>query len=636
MTFYKDFNLFTQYTYAAHHFSEVVTICKNSSDSSRFRTAISELAIGILEVTPVIGLAVAYLEKMTRNNTIEKRIQQRELFVQERIATKSFQLQSLYFDTQSSDRLHCRSGRSYEIESLDAGFQEYNRLNNSYPDFQIFNLISELKEFKETMDAQSSDYEEIDSIILQLESAKQSAILVSEIVSSYSVDTKEQVREKLEAHLRAQIDGLNTGESIIIPSGYMNGNIYDLFGDNIAEGHSVTIKLVKTGEDTFSLRCFNTATDKHHKNPNKLNSFYPYIIENVKAETLLGDDFLNQLTHNSYRTQSENNENGLYELLQSAGDVKTDYTDERSYHTQGNISNCTVKSLRVWMHDELAHNPMLYNRFRSFKLQKTLQETRPRMSRFWGMFYTVPLAAIGGQTSNVVGSLFFRIIGFLFGATLRVPVSKATISQLHWYGEQIAKVREEKLNGKKLKLQKIPLHIFKGVDSLANAVKDLEAKTSGPLSPNTEKLTILYATDCANMVYHELEYFQTQPAIEGGNIGDQVLGYSELKAALKLIENEQKRELFLNAYLAKLITLGKWTSAAELAYDYYRNPHNPDRFVSAPNPIINSWTSIPELTAEIKRYTNTTISSERAASIIEVVQYHLSVCSARSAMECCD
>jgi hypothetical protein len=452
-------------------------------------------------------------------------------------------------------------------------------------------------------------------------------MLVSEIVASYSIRTKEEVREKLEAHLKTQINDMVIGDHLIIPCGYMNGNIYDLFGKNVAEGHSITMKLIKTDVNTFSLRCFNTSSDMHKRDPNKHNHYYPYIVDGISSETLLNTDFLNKLTHNAYRTRNENHEIPLYAFLSDAGTENLDFTNERSYHTQGNVNNCTKKSLQVWMHDELAKNQSLYNQFRSFKLEKTLEETRPQLSKFWGMFYTVPLAAIGGQTSNPVGSIFFRLMGFLFGSRLRVPVPKSTISQLHWYGEQLAKIRATKVAGKPLNKQKIPAHILKDTPSIEMAVKDLVSKTPGLLTTQNKNRTIMYGVACANKVYHQTTTFAEESISPTSGVGSNVLRYNDLKAALKLIENPMQRKAFLDGYLTKMLTLGKWTTAAEIGYDYFFNEENPDRFDSTQGSIVRSWHSHEELHRDIHAYTKINLANESIDKIVNTIQNRIDMLS---------
>ncbi len=115
-------------------------------------------------------------------------------------------------------------------------------------------------------------------------------------MGSYSTTEKESLRVRLADLVSSQIREMSVGESIIIPSGYMNGNIYNLFGSDLASGHSITIKLVKEAENSFTIRLYNTAGVKHEKDLLKQNRVYPFIIQNIPPANLLDPNFYNE-TH---------------------------------------------------------------------------------------------------------------------------------------------------------------------------------------------------------------------------------------------------------------------------------------------------------------------------------------------------
>ncbi len=129
MSCYQNFNLFSQFSYGIQHFQE-------ASRTESKMTAFKEITLGIIEFTPIFGLFAAYIEKITKNNTFEKRMVQRELFVNEQISSGSFGLQSLYFDTQSSARLYCDESSPKEYNAFIKDYKEFDKLRDSYPIFK--------------------------------------------------------------------------------------------------------------------------------------------------------------------------------------------------------------------------------------------------------------------------------------------------------------------------------------------------------------------------------------------------------------------------------------------------------------------------------------------------------------------
>lgn len=549
MVFYRDFNLFSQFVYAKNHFIEGAKALTKTSASSTKVEAIGEMALGVLELTPVFGLFAAYLEKLLKNNTYEKRMTQRERFVNEQISSRSFALQSLYFDTQSSERLHNSASSYKEISAFSELNEEFHKLRDSYPDFQIFALINELTAFKETFEENTPEYTKIEDIISKLDRSKNMALLISEIMASYSTATKEALRGRLEALIQDQIQNMSVGESIIIPSGYMNGNIYNLFGQEVASGHSITVKLIKENDNSYTMRLYNTAGMHHDRDDIKANSVYPYIVKDISQESLLQGDFLNKFTKFSYSEEGRTNqEDKLYKLIRRLGTKVTDYSGERSYHNQGHVNNCTKKSLQTWLHEELRDEELTYRRFRSFKLQQTLNSVRPVLNNFWGMFYTVPLAAIGGLTTNKPLSIALKTLGFLFGSSVRRRISKDTITTLFWQAQNLAVIRSRKSQGEEVELKKLPTHLFMDPSIEVVISKILSKKTTSLNRPY--QLEVLGAELAMG---HSFQSFESD---------------LDLDRVLNLLRDNRQKIAFLKGFTGQLVSTGNRQGAIQIAKYY--------------------------------------------------------------------
>ena len=592
MSWYNNISLLSQFSYAKQHFmSASEAFIKTTSSASKI-SALGEIALGILELTPIFGLFAAYIEKRTKNNTFEKRIAQRELYVKEQTASTSFALQSLYFDTQSSPRHYCNSDSFHERNTFYDDYKKFEALNDSYPDFQIFALVNDLTEFKATLEENSPEIAKIDEALAKLEKSKNAAMLVSEIMGTYTTTEKEALRVKLSTLLSTQIQEMNAGESIIIPGGYMNGNIYNLFGSDTALGHSITIKLIKELDNSFTMRLYDTAGSKHDRDPRRKNRVYPYIVQNITQASLLDLQFMQKLTELSYSVGNRKHEEShLYDLVNALGDKKTDYNNERSYNKQGNVNNCTKKSLQVWLHDELSDNELAYRKFRSFRIERSLAKVRPIMNRFWGLFYTIPLAALGGLTTNKAGSIAFSILGFLFGSKVSVKISNDTITKLFWYAKKVAGVRERKSKGERVEFEKLPAHIFmdSSIDVILNKIL---SQSTGRFSE--KRLTALTALGAGLAVGH-------RPAMSGrsstgsASVNSMVEDSEDssefnLDDIMDKLKTNNNKIAFLRGYVEKLVEMQDFEEAITLARSYLhiRNIKNLSEDISSVLCLINS------------------------------------------------
>lgn len=433
MECYENFSLSSQYKYGASHLSEGIRdITKTPLHSS------GEILLGIAEIIPILGIIPAFIEKKAKNWTTQGKMHQRELFVASEIQKKSYQLQELYFDTYSS------SLRKNSFLNLRM------TLDNSTPDRQVMSLSRDLEFFleihPELMDDQKNRFQKI---IQKLKDAQSTSVLISTIVANSSLKEKKRLQKDLMALLAKRIKELPEGEDLLIPCGYMNGNIYDLKGlvSGRVQGHSILMKLEKRN-DEYQMTIFDTAPWDHEENLEKVGRYYPKFYEGISLQSLLNPDFLKEFTdlsHNEDLKKSVSAVDMHACFVKYLGPArKVDPAKDFSYHQQGSVSNCTKKCLQVWLHSEMQDMQPLYKSFRIFRLQRKISNVQKMLNERKQIKYTHPMAAWGftKNTSNVFFAFLQGIKGRFISPKMRMKISRQEVNSLLNYAHQVLDKRE--------------------------------------------------------------------------------------------------------------------------------------------------------------------------------------------------
>lgn len=371
---------------------------------------------------------------IVKKENVEQILQEREEFVEKDIQSDSFKLQEMVFDAFSLDK-------DFKPQ-LTAVF------SNSTPDRQIFSLVRDLHDFmKENITTLSEpQLEKLHKVIRKLQDAKRTALLISAIISTKTIEEKEALRKELAAELKKRVENLADGEKILIPAGYMNGNIYDMKGllEGKVEGHTMLLEVQKRG-DVFDARVFNTGIGRslHTKDPKKKNNYFPLRYQNIPKDKL-GTLFFDRLTAFSWNEGIVPHKiTRVYALLKVlwGAPVKPNPKVEKSYRMQISQNNCTKKSLQVWMHDEMQDMEPIYKQFRNFRTKKKIVEARKITSKgLKELKYNLPLAM------ESEGKLDFasKMNRFLAAKPKQIPIATDIIRNLVKKSEGVLKRREKK------------------------------------------------------------------------------------------------------------------------------------------------------------------------------------------------
>jgi len=431
MDCYEKFSLSSQFQYGTSHLSEGFHELTRSPVQ-----ASGKILLGIAEVIPILGIVPALIEKKAKNWTTQGKMHQRELFVAKEIENKSYQLKELYFDTYSSS---LPKNKNLKLQSV---------LNNSTPDRQIMSLARDLKSFltthPELTDSQKARFQ---TVIQKLNEAQPTSVLISTIVANSSLKEKKQLQKDLMAMIQTRVRELPEGEDLIIPCGYMNGNIYDIKGlmNNRVEGHSIIMKLERKN-DKYQITVYDT--DPFYQAAERPGRYYPKFYEGITLESLQNPSFLEAFTDPSCnegdRTVGTEDVHACFEKY--LGPERLATPGDFSYHKQGSVANCTKKCLQVWLHSEMQDMEPLYKDFRIFRLQNKIHNVQNILKKNRKIKYTHPLAAWGftGSTKNIFFAFVQGIKGRTISPKLSMEISKSEVNSLLEYAQKVLGERKKK------------------------------------------------------------------------------------------------------------------------------------------------------------------------------------------------
>lgn len=453
MDYNENLHIFSSFSYGSNNLTTGYESIKKAKNLPTIFGGIAKIIVGILEIVPFLGIFVALCEKKIKNWTIESQLHERQLFVRKEIESEAFQLQSLYFDTHSSDL----SKEPFADEILKNRFtpEMGQLLDNSDQDKQVLSLIRDLKAFTNYHSKMTSkEKSAFDACIYQLEAAKKLAVVTTLLTESSTVREKEKLRLLLEKLFLEKTSSLKEGESAIIPCGYMNGNSYDIKGalEGKVNGHSIVLSIEKKN-GLFNLKIFNTGDgiDNHERLRKDLSYVYPVCFERITLDTLQSQKFISEFTGFAYNksdstpysaTSIYNCFNAIFPGHRRAANPLKD----KAYHTQGQTGNCTKKSLQVWLHEQLKKHEKLYQQFRHFRLDKQMKAVQHLLTKGNSNFRCLlPLRLGATDAISTSRSVAQSVAGFFLGSRISAPLPHAEVMRLKNYAQGVLEKRERKI-----------------------------------------------------------------------------------------------------------------------------------------------------------------------------------------------
>ncbi|MCE5294565.1 MAG: hypothetical protein LLF94_08140 [Chlamydiales bacterium] len=136
-------------------------------------------------------------------------------------------------------------------------------LGASLPAIGVMHMINVLERFDKNTGKCSTQ-------ITALKEALDTALILSVLILEPSNARKLQLVQELEYHLhdrlkQQRLEGLQPGERLLIPAGYFNGNVYDLFSFTVNIGHLVMVEFLKQKDGTFDIHCYDASNIMHHE-----------------------------------------------------------------------------------------------------------------------------------------------------------------------------------------------------------------------------------------------------------------------------------------------------------------------------------------------------------------------------------
>jgi len=449
-SYFEDFHLTSSIKYGLNHISQGVQSLKNEGMGL---SSLGEVAWGALECIPLVGMIPGYAEKCAHTWTFEDRKYQHELEVNHDIHSNAFAIQSLYFDVCTKN-VPAKVGQYFSLKAKIL-------LDNSTPDRQIYRLSEDLKLFSSQEEANGSlspeEKEALIKVVGLLDDVKESVLLIGMIIGSSSLEEKLQIKEKLTQVLTDKIENLKDGQSLLVPCGYMNNNIYDMLSlvKDELNGHAMLMKLEKKGE-SFNVTIFNTGdgVNAHTKLDEsiKKDHYYPLCYENI-SPSQLNREFFNGFTNFSINEGKDKSSQfsgaDIYKFLEKEWGKPREMnpSKDKAYQLQ-TVNNCTKKCLQVWLHDELVHHQKLYKKFRNFRLEGVMGRVKTIINDSPGekIPYASQFAKLGWTTSTkwkgIPLSAATGVAGGIIGSELPTSLSKEDCKKLFYRAEAVLRKRK--------------------------------------------------------------------------------------------------------------------------------------------------------------------------------------------------
>jgi hypothetical protein len=406
---------------------------------------IAQASLGVLQCVPVVGHAIEATARVVRDDSLHARVLLRKQVIAQEIQSPSFQIQEVFFDTC----IHPSAE-----QSVQAIMRELDKiLGDSCPDLQIASLIKHLDDYlQKSTEISEEGKKEFLKIRQMLSDALETAICITCCLLEPSEVKEKEYKEELARHIQQRLLNLREGEVMLLPAGFANGNAYD----PLFSGHSVAIS-VERKADSYRFVVFNSGSEPPRgwlslvgrtapgANPIPIQEqrVIPYAYENIP---LGSEGNIGRLMSGWIRLSSEKTfiqQFHMYKDLASMG-TEVETPPEARGHKHQRCSNCTRKSLRCWMHQQMGRCGKDYWRFRNSSTKEMVDRVKSMRTKSSGdITYTHPLGRIGASTRvpNVAVNAVLGVYGFVKGRRVRLKISKQQMDALMSEAERVTTLR---------------------------------------------------------------------------------------------------------------------------------------------------------------------------------------------------
>lgn len=193
--------------------------------------------------------------------------------IEEEISRPGFSLQQLYFFTPELKK------------TLPSWLQ--GLLGYSLPAVGLLHILKSLECSKESVQFRTQ--------IGMIKEALETALIITLIIIEPSTERKHQRVALLEQHLYERFNALQTGQRMLIPAGFFNGNIYDPISLSQNDlGHFVLLEFHRKRDDLIDVHCYNTGDGVHFHNRSNKN-ILPWTVQNVSRRKVIERRFHHEL-----------------------------------------------------------------------------------------------------------------------------------------------------------------------------------------------------------------------------------------------------------------------------------------------------------------------------------------------------
>ena len=414
----------------------------------------------------------------------------------------------LFLDYEETFKGVNLSPENKAIVQESIAFQKQQRmldrvLGFSSPYIHFARTLQELRAFQKS-DLSPAEKEKIASQIEQLQSSEEIFKLMDVIIYEKSPKILQQLKEKLVETLSAKIENLKSGESCLIPGGYLDSAPYGCLND--IDGHAMLNQCSKNKNGSIDWVVYNTGEgsgfDFHFRDKTPDGRYLPGIIPNEydTGDVLRDADkrkaFLHALVGFLNPSKAE-----LVERKRILGDKTnfatinqiywffheqfkrrhpTEYHQSlKPYHIQGALSRCAYSALQVFISQNFKDDRALYHKFKNFNSHTLVEDLRQIVSsESKGINYEHPLARYGMTHFSFFG-LLGAIVSFFAGEEVLLTLTNEKLHTILTHAEKKLEEREEKLH-LLLKLVKTKEAALLEVHAIAQ--KDLTTqKTKAPV-----------------------------------------------------------------------------------------------------------------------------------------------------------
>ena len=417
---------------------------KGASVHSRVNSC-GEALLGLSEVVPGLGIVPAVLERRATIASGEGLVEQRRIQVQDELSSESFKVQELYYDTFSSE----------SIDDLPLLKNVQLALDGSLPDVQFFAFSKRLSEYlQEKRPFLSPDeVSRFESMIKKLDDAQRVALVLTCILYAENELDRKRFIQQLSTLIKEQLAGLQNGETLIFPAGYVKGSLLNLPGllDETVDMHAVLME-VRRIEDQFDAVIFNTGEgiNRYHLHTGRgLSSktrAYPLGFIGI-PEGKIGQ-MIDEMSDFSGGITAMDSIKKFYGVLEkyssSIDETPFGYSE---YIEQGRVGNCSGKAVQVWVHEQLREfqEGKMYWDFRIFCTRRMIENVSRIVEKAKTTFsYKHPIAKCEAspQILDPLKRVVIGLRGFFYDRSVYLPITKDELSEIVVRSKSVLAKRE--------------------------------------------------------------------------------------------------------------------------------------------------------------------------------------------------